>query len=215
MLFGALRKGKAPVTKRKSIGLVTVICKLLFIYNQKLNAYQKICGIRFLRAGVTKRMLTQLNRLYDSVSYQSVNSLLDSFAIEAENDFSNWTCDVVHCGDNVDVRKKARHELMGRSVYDFHMFNNLMYKVRIMCDNLSDIPPSVPPIDQVDMTQFLPNDEEVTELHKKLSWIILHLWNGLSNNPLKAQSPLMHTHNFSAEMRLKTEKVINQNDENG
>ena len=71
---------KRKFSKQKHLGLVTVICKILNIYNQNLNGLSKINGLRMSRAGMTKRSIREFNQTYDTVSYQTINRVLDSFA---------------------------------------------------------------------------------------------------------------------------------------
>lgn len=38
--------------------------------------------------------------------------------------------ELIHVGDNLDIRKKARIETEDRSLYDIHLYNNLVCKVQ-------------------------------------------------------------------------------------
>lgn len=172
-----------------------------------MNAYQKICGIRLMRAGLTKNMITQHSKLYDTVSYPTIQHILDTYATQSEHDLLQWPSDVIHCGDNIDVRKKARHELAGRSSYDFHMYNNIVYKPRILLSHLNDTVPVIPPLEDIDLNQFIPNADEERQLVAKYRGILLNAWNGIQGNPYEAPSPLRETHQFTGEMRQVTEKV--------
>lgn len=186
-----------------------MLLKYCNIYNDKLNAYQKLCGIRLLRGGVTKRLLNEFNATYDTVNYKTVNVILDRFASQASAELEKWKgLDVVHCGDNVDVRKKARYELAGKSGHDIHMYNNMLYKARTPTSNLSDIPPVPPAIRDVDYTKFIPDELEKQQLLDALSPIIAQSWCAIDDlkshaEPLTVISP----HAYSAEMKQKTEKV--------
>lgn len=193
------RKGQVA-SERKKTGVLTVICKLLFIYNQNLNAYAKVSGIRLLNSGVTKRMLQQLSQTYDSVTYNTTQSLFQRFAEEAELRVNVWNKDVVHCGDNVDIRKTARHALAGKSTcsYDFHTYNNMLFKLRVDISSLSDPPPTPPDAQTVDYGKFLPSVEDQSTIKELLTQTVNSI---ISDTPSPPQF-----HEYSPEM-LKTEKV--------
>lgn len=209
ILMTSVKKATYKFSKQKRIGLLTVICKILNICNVQLNALAKINGLRLQRAGVTKRMILELNKTYDSVSYPTLNRLLDNYGDETVKRVAKWTNDNVHHGgDNVDINLKARHELQGRSRIDLHMYNNLLYRPRINVDHLPDVPPSVPDQSNISLSQFIPNDKEQDQFLGKLKHQIMLSWTKVDavKDCLKSY-PADDTHLYSAEMKTKTEKV--------
>ena len=212
MLYEILRcslRKKRKWSDQKQSGMLTAVCKLLNIYNCHLNAYAKITGLRLKRSGLTKRMLNELNKTYDSVSYMTIMRLLDSYSDKAMERVTNWKDDNVHhCGDNVDVYLKSRHELQGHSSLDLHMYNNILYKHRTLLDHLSDVPPEVPPIEEIGLSQFIVNSSEQQSLMLHFERQIAKSWNSVDQlhefvSELAADRP----HSHSPEMKLKTEKV--------
>ena len=201
---------KRKFSKQKHLGLVTVICKILNIYKQNLNGLSKINGLRMSRAGMTKRSIREFNQTYDTVSYQTINRVLDSFAKKSVARVRTWKgLNVSHCGDNVDKRIKKRHEMEGKSNLDLHMYNNALYKPRIMVDNLSDEPPTVPDVNDIDLSQFIVNTDEGARLKELAEIMIAQTWSKIERlkdlaAPFSSDTP----HEFSAEMKLKSEKVF-------
>lgn len=196
-----IERKKKKVTEKKRIGVLTVICKLLFIYNQNLNAYAKITGIRLIQSGLTKRMIEELSLTYDSVTYKTIQTIFERFAAESETRVNAWSQEVIHCGDNLDIRKAVRHELAGRSGHELHLYNNMLFKHRVDVSNLSDEPPTPPHSDKVDFSLFLPCVKEQTDLKEHLQATI-----NLVVSPSAASTS---THTYSAEMKQKTHKVSN------
>ena len=90
-------------SRRKQQGIILTMCKLMNIYNRELNGLAKVNGLRLLRAGVCRTVIAELNKSYDSVSYQTINSLLDSFVTKCQEKVKTWD-NCHHCGDNVDKR---------------------------------------------------------------------------------------------------------------
>ena len=188
-----------------------MIFKLLYIYNKDLNAYQKYVACDINGADSPKGLSLNLIR-HMTVSYETVNALLDSFAAESMNALSNWReQDVVHCGDNVDIRKKARYELAGRSGVDLHMYNNILYKTRVNVDTLSDIPPSVPSADEVDYSQFILDAEANKTLMGQLKPLVARSWSMSQDKDEHLKScTSLPPHEYAAEMKLKSERVRNK-----
>ena len=195
-------------SRRKQQGIILTMCKLMNIYNRELNGLAKVNGSRLLRASVCRRVIAELNKSYDSVSYQTINSLLDSFVTKCLEKVKTWD-NSHHCGDNVDKRIKARHGVEGKSYMDLHMYNNLLYKQRIYTPpDLSDIPPPVPELDDIDLSQFIPSVSEQKSMLDKMKQEIGKVWAGIDelNTQLKEFTSEL-THSYSAEMAQKTEKV--------
>ena len=204
---------KEMLPEEKKIAVVTVICKIINIFNQKMNALQKITGLRLRQGGCSKRVINEFNKTFDSVSYPTILSILDKYSKDADVDIAKWQHeDVIHVGDNVDVRKSARHELGGVSHHDIHMYNNMLYKARINTSSLSDVPPALPShAEEVDLTQFIPNAEEQLQLIARLSSLVGKTWGFIS--ALSSQVEHLNSlpqSKYSAEMAQKSEKVMNE-----
>lgn len=167
-------------SKQKKIGLLTVICKTLYIYNRNLSGYAKITGLRLRQAGCSKEALTVSNKLYDCVSYITINRVLDTFSAQADEkiaELANGT--VIHCGDNVDKSQKSRHELTGRSRHDLHMYNNMIYQARIDVSSFSDAVPPHPTlndIEEVDLKKFFPSMRDQDNLIDRLACHVSDVW---------------------------------------
>ena len=202
-------QGKRKPSSRKRIALVTVICKLCNIYNKHLNALAKINGLRLKRAGLTKQMITELNHTFDCISYQAINNLLDRYAELSSMRISKWEGENLrHCGDYVDIRIRARHELGGRSGLDLHMYNNLLYRSRINVENLPDQPPAVPSVEEVSLNQFIPNREEQNTMLKKLEPQVAKIWADVQELESSVESLAKDDHHaYMPQMKCKTEKV--------
>ena len=208
LLTESLKRTK-ELSKQKRFGLLTGLCKILNIYNDKLNAYAKINGLRLKRAGVTKRMLRELNLTFDSVSYPTILRLLDRYSDEAMQRINNWQGENLHhCGDNVDVLLKARYELQGKSTTDLHMYNNMLYRPRINLDHLSDVPPTVPELQAIPLSQFILNSAEQRLLLENLEHQVAMTWGKMDklSDPLRDLA-VDKTHLYSQEMKCVTEKV--------
>lgn len=154
--------------------------------------------MRLYQSGASKSLIAELNKSYDTISYPTVLRLFDKFASESDTAVNQWYSDVIHCGDNVDIRMEARHELEGKSSYDFHMYNNMLFKPRIDLSQYSDRPPVVPDPEAVDYGTFLPSETDQSLTKEKLVSCVMAV---LGNDKL------LPIHEFSAEMKLKTEKV--------
>ena len=66
-------------------------------------------------------------------------------------------------GDNVDKNVKPRYMRSDNRLQSLHYFHSFAIKSRIDIAGLSDIPPD--PLDTVDISKLLPNDDDDKQLH--------------------------------------------------
>ena len=199
------------LSKCRETGALTAISKLCFIYNQCLSSYVKIQGLRLLKAGCNKAGMEAACKLYDSVSYPTVNRLLDTYSQEADKDIEKMSGqDVIHVGDNVDKRQKKRHELAASSFKDYHMYNNLIYKARIPTSHLSDIPPTPPKTaEDVDYSKFVASASDQSTLITRMYHLVADVWcNVKSLSEASSKLKKFPAHKYQAEMNMKSEKVL-------
>ena len=129
--------------------------KLEYIRNQNLNAYQKINGLMLYTSKATKTRIVKYSKLYDSVSYTTIRNMLKLASQKSKDLMKLWkNTPVVHCGDNLDIRTKARLEHDGVSYHEAHLYNNIVYKCRIPTDHLDDTVPEPILPDDVDYNQI-------------------------------------------------------------
>ena len=205
-----IQRESQPVSDSKQKAMLTVICKIANIYNQTLNALQKLYGLQLRQGGCSKAAVETFNKLHDCVSYPTTLANLDQFAKEADDALRSFTdCEVTQVGDNIDIRIKVRHELSGVSYRDLHLYNNMMYKTRIPTQHLSDVPP-VPPdsISCLDFGKFLPSLQDQQQLINRLVPLVAEVWSNVEViSKLASDLSVIPPHEFSAEMKLKSEKV--------
>ena len=207
MMKSLAKNEKLPENKRTAI--VTTICKLCYIYNDRLNGLAKIQGLRLLKAGCSKNALGTSNQLYDCVSYWTILRIMDHFALKADEQLQEIKREVVHIGDNVDKRLSARHESSSKTGKDFHFYNNMLYLTRIDTSHLSDVPPEGPKtVEEVDFTVFIPNETEQKTLIDRLHYVTCDVWKNVTALHTAAdalsQPP---AHKYEAEMKQKSVKV--------
>ena len=102
------------------------------IPNQDLNAYQKQFGLYLRTSGTSKDCIQHISKLYDSVCYETQTSISDKYNKNTDTALSQWREDqVVHAGDNLDIRSSARFEGGGSSGHDLHLYTNMLYKAGI------------------------------------------------------------------------------------
>lgn len=185
------------------------MAKIANIFNRNLNGLAKVHGLAMSRAGMTKRCMKQFNQTYDTVSYQSINRLLDEYGKASLDRVAEWEGqDVSHCGDNVDKRVKARHEMAGHSSLDLHMYNNLLYQPRIDTSNLSDEPPTVPDVKDIDLAQFILDSNEQANLKDYAQRMIARSWCSIDHlKSIVSSYSEEIPHEFTPEMSKKTVKV--------
>ena len=208
-LFEVINKSvqgkKKKLTQAKQTGLLTVLNKLVYIRNQNLNAYQKINGLMLYTSKATKTSIVKYSKLYDSVSYTTIRSMLKLASQKSKDLMKLWkNTPVVHCGDNLDIRTKARLEHDGVSYHEAHLYNNIVYKCRIPTDHLDDTVPEPILPDDVDYNQFLLNGAEQQHLQNILTYHVRKSWE--KTLVLKHQIPELEN-KYSQQMTSKTEKV--------
>ena len=195
---------------QKNIAIVSVICKICFIYNNKLNTFAKLNGLRLHSSGITKDQMVATNRLYDTVSYDTVNTILDEYA--ADND-EHLKCfagkDVIQVGDNVDKRQKRRHEFSGKSFKDYHMYNNLLYESRVNLSTLSDVPPAPPnSAEEVNYQEFFPSKSDQDDLVSRLTPLVAKIWSRCEGLNAGSSAHMNYpSHKYEVEMSTKSNKV--------
>lgn len=111
--------------------------------------------------------------------------------------------EVVHCGDNLDIRSKVRFEVDGVSCHDVHLYNNMVYKSRVPVSHLSDEIPIVD-LQQIDYSVFLLSSSEEEEILNLFKYHIMNSWNTMLGGNLKVDEPF---NKYSSEMKNKSEKV--------
>lgn len=188
----------------KRTAIMTTLCKLANIYNVNLNSYQKCSGLALHTAGLSKAGVSRCSKLYDSVSYNTLQSLLDSFAKESDNLMQNSANDtIIHAGDNLDIRTSSRFEGGGVSYHELHLYYSMIYKSRIDVDHLSRTIPAMD-LDSTDYTQFLLSSAEENGLIQLMVQHVLSSWRlFVSEHITVKDSPPK----YPQEMASKTQKV--------
>lgn len=79
---------------------------------------------------------------------------------------------LIHVGDNVDIYKRKRHESQGKSVFDIHMFSNVVYVPGSDVSHLSTEPPVVD-LSLVNVSTFI---SPVSSIDHMLKAEILSSW---------------------------------------
>ena len=172
LLFSCVKGSSKQMSDSKKRGLISVMCKIMNIRNQNLNAYQKVNGLSLLTSGTSKRAIGRLSQLYDTVSYSTLSGILDICAEKSKRLMAEWAAEtVIQAGDNLDIRSQARFENEGVSFHDIHLYNNLLYKSRIPVHHLSDDIPDVC-LDDVDYGSFILNEEEDKKLVDMMTYHI-------------------------------------------
>ena len=174
------------------------------IHNQDLNAYQKQFGLYLRTSGTSKDCIQHISKLYDSVCYETQTSILDKYSKNIDTALSQWREDqVVHAGDNLDIRSSARFEGGGSSGHDLHLYTNMLYKARIDVSSLDDSTPIVR-WDDIDYSKFILNHAEESMLMNVMSYLVKTSWKTYIDPTLRPDAPL---NKYASEMATKTEKV--------
>lgn len=172
----SVEKNDQPASASKKTAVTTVLCKLACIYNMNLNAYQKQVGLTLRSSRLTKTSINRFSRLYDSVSYKTMTKMLRQYSKDTNELMKEWEKEeVIHCGDNLDIRSTVRFEGDSKSYHDLHMYNNMVYKSPIPTTNLSDDIPTVD-VGDIDYSQFLLTVDEEDRLMKAMSFSVLNSW---------------------------------------
>ena len=204
VLHSSVKGQSKQISDQKSRGLVSAMCKIVNIRNCNLNAYQKLVGLCLRTSGTSKKTISKLSKLYDTVSYTTLTSLLDTCAEKSRAKMGEWAGEeVVHCGDNLDIRSKVRFEVDGVSCHDVHLYNNMVYKSRVPVSHLSDEIPIVD-LQQIDYSVFLLSSSEEEEILNLFKYHIMNSWNTMLGGNLKVDEPF---NKYSSEMKNKSEKV--------
>ena len=173
---------------------------------QELNAYQKLHGLCLRTSGTSKKTINKLSELHDCVSYTTLTNILNSYSEESKKLMAQWSdTPIVHCGDNLDVRSRARFEGGKVSYHDIHMYNNIVFKARVPVQDLSDDIPTVD-VSKIDYNQFLLDKSEQQSLLDLMKSQIKESWRAHISDTVTVSFP---ANKYAAEMKLKTEKVIN------
>ena len=198
-----IKKGK--LNQEKATSIISVISKIAHISCLHLSAYAKMVGLSLRTSGTTKSQINRMSKLYDCVSYTRTTKILDDCAGESKSLIEAWKgIPVTHCGDNLDVRAKVRHEAGGISGFDCHMYNNMIYKLRFPVMHLSPALPYVPRKDDLDYSQFLLSDSEEEQFKNLMASQILASWR---QNDLTTATPSYPPNKYSSEMSSKSQKL--------
>ena len=206
-LYKLLKKSlvqRHGLPQRKKAAVVTVLCKICNIYSVNLNAYQKFFGLCLRTSGTSKKTIHKLSQLYDSVCYTTLTNILNDYSNESKDLMRKWAnTPVLHCGDNLDIRSRARFEGGGVSYHDIHLYNNMLFKSRIPIDNLSDVIPAVD-LPDINYNQFILSEEEEQSLSQLMKSVTKETWQSHISNSISVTYP---PNKYASQMKLKTEKV--------
>lgn len=155
--------------------------------------------------------MEEFSQTRDSCAYVTISRELDRFAAATDTkveELKRQKVGLIHCGDNVDVRKKLRHEGDGKSVYDIHMYNNLVYNPRIPTAHLSQSFPKVD-VENVEPESLLLDAAHETKLRSLFTKHVAKVWSKDSTlcDEVKGKYDMSLLHDRSAAMTEISEKV--------
>ena len=188
--------------------------KLIAIHTEDMCVFKYINGLILRKAGAKKMAFVQLSRTYDTVSYDSIQKLLDVYADNYEETIKKWigeieSKDPSHPGftlanDNVDWEIGTRHMSSQNQNKSVHKVNVVAYKHRVNAAGLPDDGPQKD-IKEISLQDMLPSADDTQLLTAHLVILIGNLWaeNIPSLSWFTEHIPSHIQHDFEKEMRSK------------
>ena len=177
LLNEVCKNNEGKLCDEKHTAIVTMLCKVANIKCVQLNACQKLCGLLLRTSSTTTNTINKLSKLYDAVANKTLTKLLDQYSDETKEEIRKCAGEnVIHAGDILDKRSKARYEVSGVSYHDVHLYNNMLYKARIPMDGLSDVKPTPPTPSEVDYRTFILSQAEEEKLLDLFQFAVLSAW---------------------------------------
>ena len=198
--------------------IVAAAAKVISIHTEEMNVYKKVNSIILKKAGLKKRGFIRLGKTYDTVSYGTVNDILDMFAENYQKTINMWKSEVErplsnHPGyalanDNVDWEVRRRHITTSNQKKSIHKVNVIAYKNRV---NSCDLPDNGPQQDikEVPLQDMLPGAEDTVALTNHLVVLVGNLWADTfpSLAWFKEILPAAIPHPYEKQMKARTDKT--------
>lgn len=122
--------------------------KLIAIHSQEMNVHKQIIAVALKKGGLKKTGFKRLGKSYDTMSYNYVNQILDSYAEKFDSTIKEWKeeaedpnkADIgyVFANDNVDWELGTRHMTEDNQNKSLHKINLIAYKNRVYSKHLPD-----------------------------------------------------------------------------
>lgn len=186
--------------------VTSVLCKCLSIYSDRLSAYRYLISSVLASGGTKHQTMDQLARLYDVMSNTARDNKQSDYVQIFNTIKLEWKrrpkpFQVVF--DNVDKHLSRRQQSKDVTNTLCHMVQALCVGDRVMA------PPGSPQtaIDEVTTEQLLVSQADRASVVSRMVYVVRDIWSKLIP-ALAWMKPPRYTHDYSAEMKAKSEKVF-------
>lgn len=218
IIVSACTKKDQENMKRKTLlsltpAISTVIGKCVGIYSRKLSALRTLNSIILSEGGISNVTMNRMAKLYDCTTHQSLLPKLNVIASRFNIDLNRWVShdhqfSIVF--DNVDIFIKPRMESSFKTNTMYHMVQAMAVKDRVRTA-ISDRSPPYINLDNIEPSDLLPSETDVSELSSLMVNEVLKVWSEI--DCLKGvKLPLVSKqHRYSSEMRNRSSMVKSLN----